>query len=162
MTNVQIPYQVDDATALSSPISSEDYIQVLLDRQAAYVAAHPLKYLPLLEWFVRAEDEPHVVIPETTPQPKRTPKPRVYRSAESIRAELNEVTTQLDSFSSNDVPDRAAANLSPHARSKAAARAGRARFARMDRDLERYTALTQRRDHLASRLASAEARENRT
>jgi hypothetical protein len=85
----------------------------------------------------------------------------VYRSAESIRAELEIVDAQLAAFGVNDVPDRAAANLSPHARSRAAARAGRRRFTRMDRDLQRYTALTRRRDRLAGRLATAEAREKR-
>lgn len=163
MPDFQIPYDADDSTKLTGPISGEEYIQVLLARQAAHVAAHPHPrgWPPLLEWFVRAEDEPYVVLPEATPVPKRTPKPRVYRSAESIRAELEIVDAQLAAFGVNDVPDRAAANLSPHARSRAAARAGRRRFTRMDRDLQRYTALTRRRDRLAGRLATAEAREKR-
>jgi len=166
VTASPIPYDPADSTALTEPISGEDYILVLLARQAAYVATLEqsgplLRFPPLLEWFVRDEDEQHVVLPETTPAPKRVPKPRVYRSAESIRAELENVIAQLATFDANDVPDRAAANLSPHARSRAAARAGRRRFERMDRDLQRYTALTQRRDRLAGRLATAQAREQR-
>lgn len=161
MPDVQIPYDADDSTKLTGSISGEEYIQVLLARQAAYVGAHPYGFPPLLEWFVRTEDEPYVVLPDAAPAPKRTPKPRVYRSAESIRAELEGVDAKLATFGANDVPDRAAANLSPHARSRAAARAGRRRFERMDRDLEKYAALTRRRDQLAGRLATAEARETR-
>jgi hypothetical protein len=161
VAGVQIPCNADDATKLTGSISGEEYMQVLLARQAAYVATHPHPrgWPPLLEWFVRAEDEPYVVLPAAMSAPKRNPKPRVYRSAESIRAELERVDTQLAAFGVNDVSDRAAANLSPHARSRAAARAGRRRFERMDRDLRRYTELTRRRDRLVSRLATAEARE---
>lgn len=155
---------VDDTTTLTGPISGEDYMPVLVARQAAYTAARPEsgplpRFPPLLEWFIRDEDAEHVVLPESTPSPKRVPTPRVYRSAESIRAELEKVTAQLDAIGANDPTDNAAVNLSPYSRNKAAARAGRARFARMDRDLERYTQLTQRRDRLAGRLALAEARE---
>jgi len=167
VTASPMPYDPADSTALTEPISGEDYMEVLVARQAAYVATQgqsgPLqRFLPLLEWFVRAEDEPFVILPESTPAPKRTRQPRVYRSAASIRAELDDVEARLAAFGANDVPDRAAANLSPHARSRAAARAGRRRFERMDRDLQRYTALARRRDQLAGRLASAEAREQRT
>jgi len=166
VAGVQIRYRADDETALSGPVRGEEYMQVLLARQAAYVATQeqsgPLqRYAPLLEWFVRDEDVEYVVLPEAVPAPKRASKPRVYRSTESIRAELENVTAHLAAFGANDVPDRAAANLSPHVRSRAAARAGRRRFERMDRDLECYTALARRRDQLAGRLASAEAREKR-
>lgn len=45
---------------MSAPakITGEQYIQVLLERQAAWMAAHGqgVKWPPLLEWFIRAED----------------------------------------------------------------------------------------------------------
>jgi hypothetical protein len=45
---------------MSAPakISGEQYIQVLLERQAAWMAqhGHGAKYPPLLEWFIREED----------------------------------------------------------------------------------------------------------
>lgn len=150
---------------LVAPISSEDYVKVLASRRAAYESARKrtgplLRYPTLLEWFVRDEDVQYVVLPEPVAQPKRTPKPRVYRTAESIRAELEKTTAERDAIGSGDIPDRAAANLSPHARSKAAARAGRRRFDRMDRDLERYVQLSKRIDALAARLAQAEVREH--
>lgn len=147
---------------ISGPISVEEYMRVLAARQAAFVAAQSsptLRYPPLLKWFIRDEDAAHVVLPESAPSPKHVPTPRVYRSAESIRAELEKVTAQRDAIGANDPTDPAAVNISPFSRNKAVARAGRARFARMDRDLERYTRLTQRRDQLAGRLAVAEARE---
>lgn len=162
----EIPYDPADSTALTGQVSGEAYMEVLVARQTAYMSAReqpgPLqRFPPLLEWFVRVEDEPYVVLPEQVPVPKRTAKPRVYRSAESIRTELETVDAQLAAFGVNDVPDRAAANLSPNARSRAAARAGRRRFKRMDRDLQRYTQLKNRRDQLASRLVAADAREKR-
>lgn len=152
---------------LSGPISGEDYMLVLAARQAAYEASRPqsgplLRYPSLLEWFVRDEDVEYVVLPEPEAAPKRVPTTRVYRSAESIRAELEKVTAQRDAIGGNDIPDRAAANISPFARSKSAARAGRRRFAQMDRDLEKYTRLTRRINQLAGRLVEAEAREKRS
>lgn len=61
----------------------------------------------------------------------------------------------------NGPDDRAAANLSPNARSRAARNAGRRRFAQMDRVLERYTRLETKRTRLCGQLARAEAREAR-
>jgi hypothetical protein len=158
-----LAYDPADETALTRHVSGGEYIGVLLARQAAYLAAHPPRrpgLLPLLEWFVRDEDEPWVMLPEAAPKPK--PKPRQYRSAASIREELENVEALMAAVASNsDTPDRAAANLSPNARNQAAARAGRRRFERMDRDLERFAALQRRRDRLVSRLATAQAREKR-
>lgn len=156
-------------TTLAGPISGEDYMLVLAARQAAYMAARPesgplLRFPPLLEWFIRDGDEQYVALPESAPVPKRPPTPRAprkYRSADSIRAKLETVTRQLDAIGANDSIDNAVVNIGPSSRNRAVARAGRARFARMDRDLERYTQLAQRRNRLAGHLASAEARESR-
>ena len=45
---------------MSAPakITGEQYIQALLERQAAWIAARGgrFKYPPLLEWFIREED----------------------------------------------------------------------------------------------------------
>jgi hypothetical protein len=151
---------------LTGPISGDDYMLVLAARQAAYEATRkrsgPLLGCPtLLEWLIRDEDVEFVVLPEPVVQPKRTPTPRVYRSAASIRAKLAKATAQRDAIGSSDIPDRAAANISPFARSKAAASAGRRRFAQMDRDLQNYTRLTKLIDRLSSQLINAEAREKR-
>lgn len=43
---------------MSAPLTGGQYIEVLLQRQADWVAAHPgHRYPPLLEWFVRDGDE---------------------------------------------------------------------------------------------------------
>jgi len=43
---------------MSARLTGEQYIAVLLQRQADYVTAHPgRRYPPLLEWFVRDGDE---------------------------------------------------------------------------------------------------------
>lgn len=153
---------VDEPAPLSEPIDGEAYIEVLLARQAAYISRnfpYGTDIPPLLSHFVRDEDAAFVVLPEQKPQPKRVSKPRVYRSAASIREELEQVIAQRDAIGGNEPADRAIANISPFARSKSAARAGRRRFAQMDRDLEKYARLTQRIETLRFRLLSAEARE---
>lgn len=145
---------------LAASIDGEAYMQLLLDRQAAWEAAHPLIRLrPLLEWFIHAGDEQWVRLSETAPAPKRETKPRVYRSAASIREELAMVEAKMDRIVGNGSDDNASVNISPYSRSRAARNAGRRRFAQLDRDLERYAALSRRRDGLASRLISAQARE---
>ncbi len=153
---------VAEPAPLSEPIDGEAYIEILLARQAAYVSRnfpYGTHVMPLLESFVRDEDIPFVIVPEPVTPPKHTPVPRVYRSVESIRAELAKVTAQRAAIGGSDIPDRAAANISPFAKSKAAARAGRRRFAQMDRDLEKYVALTKRIENLTFILLMAEARE---
>jgi hypothetical protein len=150
---------------LTEPISGEDYMSVLLARQAAWRDAYTVggrapARPPLLEHFVLDADVPFVVVPDHAPKPKPKPQPRQYRSAESLRAELAKVEATMDRVAGrSDTGDRAAANLSPSARSRAARTAGRRRFAQMDRDLERYTQLRQRASALASQIARAEARE---
>jgi hypothetical protein len=56
-------------TIITAPIGGEDYILVLVARQAAYVAAHPSHFSPLspppLEWFVRDGEAAHVVLPSS-------------------------------------------------------------------------------------------------
>jgi hypothetical protein len=155
--------------ALTGPISLDDYMGVLAARQAAYEAerqaAHPalgFRLPALLTWFIRDDDEQYVITPDAAPSPKpepKTTKSRVYRSAASIREELARVDAQLAAIGAEECTDNAVVNLSPFSRSKAAARAGRRRFARMDRDLEKHTALSRRRARLAGSLTRAEARE---
>lgn len=151
----------DGVVPLSAPIDGEEYMRVLLDRQAAWEAAHPGpgRFRPLLEWFIVDGDEHQVRLPEATLAPRRVTAPRVYRTAESIRADLAKVEGEMARVAGTGPGDRAAANLSPYSRSRAARNAGRRRFAQLDRDLERYASLERRRVKLVGRLAAAEARE---
>jgi hypothetical protein len=154
----------DEPAELTAPVTGEEYMEILLARQAAYVARHQadritLRFPPLLDWFVRDGDEQYVVLPETTPAPKRVTTPRVYRSADSLREERATVQAKLDAFADVGPYDPAVVNLSPYSRSKAAASAGRRRFAKMDNDLIKFVALCKRRDALDSRICRADARE---
>ncbi|WP_134667862.1 hypothetical protein [Amycolatopsis sp. CFH S0078] len=149
---------------LTAAITGDDYIEVLLERQTAWLDSlgqvRP-KYPPLLEWFVQDGDEQWVQLPEHQPVPKPERKPRAYRSAESLREERDRVQAQMDVITGSGSDDAASVNLSPRSRNRAAARAGRARFAKLDRDLERYAKLSTRLDRLDGRLKAAEAREAR-
>lgn len=141
----------------------DEYMELLEFRMQVWQEAQPpvtgplKRFPPLLEWFVEPGDEDFVVLPK--PKPKRKPRPRVYRSAASIRAERDEVQRRIDALNGADNGDMAITNLSPFAKSKAAARAGRRRFAKLDRDLEKFSNLSARLSRLNGRLASAEARE---
>jgi hypothetical protein len=151
---------------LTGPISGDEYVRVVLvRRQEAWIAAHETSrgFPPLLEWFIEPGDEEFVQLPEAVEKPssKDAPKPRQYRSAESLRAERDGLLRRMEQVAGRgDLGDRAAVNLSPYARSRAARTAGRRRFAQMDRDLETYTKLKRRLDVLNSRIARAEARED--
>lgn len=152
----------ESGTEVTGPITGEDYIRVLVARQTAWRLRNPQSTLPpLLEWFIRTEDEQHVILPETSPAPKRETTPRRYRSAASLITERDKVEADMDRVAGTDPSggDNAVVNLSPHSRSKAARTAGRRRFEQNDRALQRYTALRQRRDALNSKIARAQARE---
>jgi hypothetical protein len=67
-----LAYDPADETALTRHVSGDEYIGVLLARQAAYLAAHPPRrpgLRPLLEWFVRDEDAAWVTLPADALEP---------------------------------------------------------------------------------------------
>lgn len=170
-----------------SRLTGDEYIELLLSRQAEWIAANrpqeaaaeaiarikaeypdanpqvnfTFRRPPLLEWFIRAGDEDLVDLAtlDSEPQPKRAPRPRTYRSAASLREERDQVKARMDAITRDDHGDMAIVNLSPNARSRAARTAGRRRFAQLDRDLERHTQLKSRLDQLDARIAAAERRE---
>jgi hypothetical protein len=150
---------------LTSPVNGDEYIAILLQRQAAWIARnHPrgTRFPPLLEWFIQDGDEKWVQLPETTPAPPKKRTPRVCRSAASLREERDKVQAKMDRIADSGSDDPASVNLSPFSRSKPAARAGRRRFEKLDHDLERYTKLDARLTHLNHRINTAEAREARS
>jgi hypothetical protein len=146
-------------------LSGDQYMELLIQRQKAWMEAHPDAYNdrfpPLYVWFIKPGDEALVDMAslEHEPTVKREPQPRQYRSAESLRAERDKVQEQIDALWNAGPADRAAANLSPFSRSKAARRAGRRRFEALDREIERGAHLNRRLASLNSRIISAEARE---
>lgn len=148
---------------LTEPIDGDEYVRVVLtQRQRAWIEAHGSRedFPPLLEWFITAEDEKFVMLPTVERPPARVPQPRRYRSAASLREEHATLLARMERVAGrSDLGDRAAANLSPHARSRAARSAGHRRFEQMDRDLRTYARLRERAEALAGRIARAEARE---
>jgi hypothetical protein len=170
-------------------MTGDEYMELLARRRDEWEAAHPARaaveaqierikrdfpgsnpvirpdwkpWPALLEWFIEPGDEDLVDIPEPQTQPKQKPKPRVYRSAASLREDRDRLVAKRDAITTDDeTPDRAIANLSPFARSKAARTAGKRRFAKLDRDLEKYTNLSRRIESLDSRIIRAETRERR-
>jgi len=123
---------------------------------------------PLLESFVETGDEGLVDLPapKPEPEPKRAPRPRTYRSAASLREERDALQARRDAYiepddGSVEADPFAIGNISTQALYPRARAAGRRRFARMDRDLERFANLLRRINALDSRIATAEAREAR-
>lgn len=170
-------------------LTGDEFMELLEARRAEWEAAHPTRseavverikrdfpdanpvirprfeVRPLLEWFIKDGDDDivdPVVFAPAPPQPKREHRPRTYRSAASLREERDRVQARRDAITADDDGyDPAIVNLSPRSRNRAAARAGRRRFAKLDRDLARYTQLTRRLASLDSRIIRAEAREAR-
>ncbi|GAA2678870.1 hypothetical protein LV78_005478 [Actinosynnema pretiosum] len=156
---------VDGFAPITMPMTGEQYIEVLVERQRAWEQKHTKPgmkpgFPALLEWFILPGEELLVQLPEPAPATRPVRRPRRYRSAESLRQERDQLVQRMAAIAgTDDTPDRAAANLSPRSSSRAARSAGRRRFDRMDRALETYTRLSQRLTVLNGRIARAEARE---
>lgn len=138
-------------------MTGDEYMTLLLERQAEHMAANPPAQpwaKPLLEWFIRDGDEELFTPPPETPQPKREPKPRVYRSAASLRVERDRLATQAAPLVAPIANDRAATH---------GAALGRRRTDRMaareDAKLRKYVALDKRIKELDRRIERAERRE---
>lgn len=153
---------VPEDMAEKGSLTGDEYMALLLERQAAYVAEHPpapgvtWAARPLLEWFIQPGDEELFTPPKEVPQPKRETKPRVYRPAASLREERDRLIAQRAPLLVPLSPDRAASG---------GVALGRKRTARMqqreDRRLQQYVALTRRIDALNVRIESADIRERK-
>jgi len=140
-------------------MTGEEYMALLTERQRAYMAERPpvkpwLK--PLLEWFIQPGDEDLFTPPPVARQSKRETTPRVYRTAESLRAERDRLATRAALLVAPILPDRAASH------GVALGRKGTARVQqREDSRLRQYVALDRRIKALDGRIARADAREAR-
>lgn len=156
---------VDGFDPITTPMTGDQYMEVLAERQRTWERKHTTpdmrpRYPALLAWFILPGEELLVRLPEPAPATRPTREPRRYRSAESLRQERDQLVQRMAAIAgTGDTPDRAAANLSPHSRSRAARTAGRRRFDQMDRALETYARLSWRLTALNGRIARAEARE---
>jgi len=165
-------------------MTSDEYMQLLKERRAEAEIAAKLEWFrsaplegsppftpkawvrPLLESFVQPGDEDLFAPSKAAPAPKRETTPRTYRSASSLREERDRLQTRRDGLvkaddGSVEADPFAIGNISTQALYPRARAAGRRRFARMDRDLEQFAHLLRRIDVLDSRIAKAEAREER-
>lgn len=145
-------------------MTGDEYMDVLLERQAEYELDHPAVrpwLRPLLEWFVRPGDEKLVDLPApvvSAPAAKPPTRPRTYRTVESLRAERDRLQARADALvGSAGVPDRAASH------GEAMGRSGtRRQSASDDRKLAQYVEVAKRINTLDYRIARAEAREARS
>jgi vancomycin resistance protein YoaR len=137
-------------------MTEEEYIAVLLERQADWIAEHPEPRYPwlrpLLEWFVQDGDETTVTFPTAKPQPRVTtshPEPslaamqRLLDNAHKQRAQLE---AERDQLLKPVVADRAYSGHKP----KTVRRNSR----RMDRELARHTELTAQMHRVNTHIAA--------
>jgi hypothetical protein len=151
-------------------LTGGEYMELLEQRRAAWEAEcarsgtlRP-RYGALLEWFVQDGDEKLFTPPKAAPVPKRETKPRVYRSAASLREERDQLQARRAAFvePDNGGPEhdaRAIVNVSTQSKNRASRASGRRRHASNDRALREYAALTRRIGALNSQIVKAEARE---
>jgi hypothetical protein len=158
----------DYGPTLDRIVTGNEYMEILVARAADWEARHPtptefppgairprLRLPPLLEWFIRDEDELWVQLPEPQRTPKPEPKPRYYRPASYWRERCDRITVQMDALAAPILPDVAAA------RGQAIGRKRTARVQeRMDSQLARYTALRRKLNHAEGMLRAAEQRES--
>ena len=156
------------STAPAGRLSPEQYMDLLLERQAAYDAQHPrvLGFPPLLEWFIRDGDEDLVDMDaidranRPDPAPRPAPEPRYYKPASHWRARLERIDAELDRLN----------GVQRHATDDPAAYGGlgvrqtprqrRQYAARIDRTAERHVRLTRERAEVVGKLRRAERRES--
>lgn len=148
-----------------------EYIDVLLTRQAAYAAEHPPVpgrewARPLLDWFIEDDDEVEGITYDVVePTPAATPQRRDRRPEYRARLDRNRARLQLIeqrlAALVGDGGDPAQVNISPYSRSRAAAAAGRRRYATLDRNLDRTSRLLDTAAHLRHKIALDEQRLTR-
>lgn len=153
-------------------MTGDEYMKLLEQRRDQWLAEHPTRpheggirpkfeTPPLITWFIRDGDENLVNLPEPSrpqPKPKTSRRARRVVDVAALLARRDALVEQRNRIAGNGPADRACANLSPASRNRAAASAGRRRFAQMDRDLERYASLTCQIDQLNHQITRASAR----
>ena len=156
------------ATGDTALLTPEQYMDMLLARQAEYAAEHAnvLGFPPLLDWFIRDGDERLVGMDAVNRDnaahdrvEKRPTKPRHYKPASHWRSVIERTQTRMDSL----------AGVQRHATDDPAAYGGvgvrqtprqRRKYAdRVDRTAAEYVRLDARLKHATSMLRKAEARE---
>lgn len=149
-------------------ITPDEYMDVLLARQAAHIADHPPRrpgFPPLLEWFIRPGDEDLVnmnaIKAATTREdgPPSVKKPRTYRPAAHWRDQLARIDARLEAI--NGITRHGTTDPAAYGGIgvRQTARQQQRYWARIDRAAAEHTRLTARRAEVAAKLRRAEQRE---
>jgi hypothetical protein len=90
---------------LTEPITGDDYMDVLVERQKVYQqrrdTAEVRWIAPLLEWFCWAEDNDFVILPDRVAAEPKAKPPAPTREAltakrDALQSQLDRLTTKLD------------------------------------------------------------------
>ena len=149
-------------------MTPDEYMDVLLARQAAHIADHPPRrpgFPPLLEWFIRPGDEDLVnmnaIKAATTREdgPPSVKKPRTYRTAAHWRDQLARIDARLEAI--NGITRHGTTDPAAYGGIgvRQTARQQQRYWARIDRAAGEHTRLTARRVQVAAKLRRAEQRE---
>jgi len=136
-------------------VTGDEYMTLLLERQAEAATGNPLAPAPLLETLIRPGDEDLFMPPAEQPQPKRATKPRQYRTAAELRQQRDALIARRDAVAEPVMPEVAAA----HGVALGARRTARAQVTQ-DRRLAQWADLNRQVEALDHRIAAATRREN--
>jgi len=142
---------------MTGTLTGEQYVALLLERQAEYATGHPLAPAPLLEQMVRPGDEALFTPPAEPSAARRVTRPRSYVPAAELRARRDRLVARRDALGSPVLPEVAAAHgVALGSRRTAGAQAAQ------DRRLAQWTELHRRVGQLDGRIRRAKARERAT
>ena len=144
-------------------LTPNEYMDLLLERQAADPGPRVMGFPPLLEWFIRDGDE-HLVdmaAVETYGEPEKRPtKPRTYRPASHWRNVIERTQKRMDAINGTQRHDTTDPAAYGGVGVRQTARQKRKHWARMDSVAAEYVRLDARLRHAKSMLRKAEARES--
>lgn len=147
-------------------LAPDEYMGVLLERQAEYAKQHPpvLGFPPLLDWFIRDGDE-HLVDMDAIeqanePTERPAPRPRYYKPASHWRGVIERTQARMDAINGStkrhDTTDPAAYG---GVGIRQTPRQQRKHWTRIDNAASEYVRLEARLGHARSMLRKAERRE---
>lgn len=149
-------------------LTPEQYMDLLLERQAEYDAQHPrvLGFPPLLDWFIRDGDE-HIVDMDAINRAnaahdrveKRPTRPRYYKPASHWRTVVDTTQKRMDVI--NGVQRHATTDPAAYGGVgvRQTARQKRKHWERIDNAASEYVRLEARLKHAKTMLRRAEERE---
>lgn len=151
-------------TLLDAPIPAEQYMDLILERQRVYEAAHPpVKWVRTLpEWFCWPGDDDFVILPDrvvAAPKPKRTPPTReaLIAKRDALQSQLDRLVVKRDRtvlgprHGTDDIAAYAGIGIRTTARQNAK------RAAAMDRSIAETARIMRRISQVSGSLARVES-----